>query len=110
VSIFWGQGAAKAFNARVIVPLCSDGTTTADVSFFSFYLYMDGPTYTPGKDLAYFDGPNMPGYTLMSPVSKKWTKVTGTFQTDSAYDFGIYFNPGAPWAGTVYVDQVQFTQ
>jgi len=46
----------------------------------------------------------------MVPVSKQWVSVTASFATASASYLQLYFNPGAAWSGTIYIDQVQITQ
>ena len=98
-----GQGQTGPVIAAITVPLCGNASTSADITGFSFYLYMDGPTYTPGKEIAQTEG----GGVLMSPVSKQWMLVSTTFATASASYLQISFNPMAAWSGTIYIDQVQ---
>lgn len=101
-----GQGQAGATVAAIVVPLCASAGTTADITGFSFWMYMDGPAYTSGKEFAQTDA----GGIAMVPVSKQWVSVTASFATASASYLQLYFNPGAAWSGTIYIDQVQITQ
>jgi hypothetical protein len=101
-----GQGNPGATVAAITVPLCASASTSADVTGFSFYLYMDGPAYTAGKELAQMEA----GGLAMSPISKQWVLVSTTFPTASASSLQLYFNPMAAWSGTIYIDQVQITQ
>jgi len=100
-----GQGQPGAVVAAVTVPLCANASTSADITGFSFYLYMDGPAYTAGKEFAQTDV----GGTSMSPVSKQWVQVSASVSGSASY-LQLYFNPMAAWSGTIYVDQVQITQ
>jgi hypothetical protein len=102
-----GNNGGGDLAAAVKVPLCANTGTSADITGFSFYLYMDGPAYTPGKDLAQTDAV---GGVLMSPVAKQWTLVSTTFPTASASYLQVYFNPMAAWSGTIYIDQVQIAK
>jgi len=85
--------------------LCANGS--ANITGFSFYLYMDGPAYEAGKDLAQTDGPST---VRMFPASKQWIQISTTFDTASASYLQLFFNPYMAWSGTIYIDQVQITQ
>ena len=99
-----GQGNAGTTVAAITVPLCANGS--ADITGFSFYLYMDGPAYEAGKDLAQTDS----SVVRMFPASKQWIQISTTFDTASASYLQLFFNPYMAWSGTIYIDQVQVTQ